>query len=132
MIIKMINAVRSRGAGVVARRAYVRLARKFGHDLSDPYLDWIEDHTPRRAELAAQRRWSLEREDDFPRFGLLVRTDGRSSRDLDRTLRSLRRQTYHHWTHWTHATASNGAAGRIIESPVFDYLGVMEAGDCLS
>ena len=31
---------------MVARRASVRLARKFGYDLSDPYLDWIEDHTP--------------------------------------------------------------------------------------
>ena len=131
MITNFIAAIKNRGVRVATRRAWVRLARRFGHDLSDPYLDWIEDHTPRRTELAAQRRWPFGRTNDLPRIGLMIRMEGRSSKELRRTLRSLRSQTYSHWTHWILTTTSN-AAGKFMNGLACDYLGIMEAGDCLS
>ena len=131
-IIRKIHAIKQRGARVVTRRAWVRLARKFGYDLSDPYLDWIEDHTPGRAELDAQRRWSGERENGLPRIGLLILTDDRDSHGLDRTLRSLRRQTYRRWTHWTIAGVTKKTVGEDPADLDCDYLGIMSAGDCLS
>ena len=113
----------------MARRAWVRLARRFGYDLSDPDLDWIEDHTPGPAPTwHAQRCWSGEREDGLPRIGLFgILTDDRDSRGLDRTLRSLRRQTYRRWTHWTIAGVTKKTVGEDPADLDCDYLGIMRS-----
>ena len=131
-IIRKIHAIKQRGARVVARRAWVRLARKFGYDLSDPYLDWIEDHTPGRRRAGTPSGAGPERENGLPRIGLLILTDDRDSHGLDRTLRSLRRQTYRRWTHWTIAGVTKKTVGEDPADLDCDYLGIMSAGDCLS
>ena len=65
-IVHKINKIKERGARVVASRAWVRLARKFGRDLSDPYLDWIEDHTPAARSWSPSGRWCRERANACP------------------------------------------------------------------
>jgi hypothetical protein len=36
----------------------VKIAGRLGWDIANPYLDWVEDHTPSASALAAQRRWA--------------------------------------------------------------------------
>ena len=48
-------------------------------------------------DLAAQRRWART-EAGLPSFTLMIRTAVDSQRNLARSLKSLRRQTYPHWS----------------------------------
>ena len=132
-IIRKIHAIKQRGARVVTRRAWVRLTRKFGYDLSDPDPHRIEDDILRAVPSWTPSVWSGERENGLPRIGLFViLTDDRDSHGLDRTLRSLRRQTYRRWTHWTIAGVTKKTVGEDPADLDCDYLGIMGAGDCLS
>lgn len=58
--------------------------------------------------------------------------DGRGGKDLQRSLRSLRRQTYVHWTYRVAAGAGDKAGGNHVGDLPCDYIGIMSAGDSLS
>jgi len=66
-------------------------------DRSYAYQDWVEDHPTWALDLAAQRRWART-EAGLPSFTLMIRTAVDSQRNLARSLKSLRRQTYPHWS----------------------------------
>ena len=68
------------------RRATVKIAGGLGWDIANPYLDWVEDHTPSASALAAQRRWARTTP-DLPRFTLVLRSDAKMRTNLSRTLR---------------------------------------------
>ena len=91
------SSLRRRGLKSFMRRATVKIAGRLGRDIANPYLDWVEDHTPSASALAAQRRYA-HTTPDLPRFTLVLRSDAEMRTNPSRTLRSLRRQTYCHWS----------------------------------
>lgn len=121
------SSLRRRDLRALVRRAGVKIARRLGRDLSDAYMDWVEDQAPSAAALAAQRRWSRTAS-GAPRFALLILGDGVGRAKLRRTMRSLRRQTYGHWT--AAVLGPGGAAAAIGAGD--DFMGFLRAGDTLS
>jgi len=114
------------------RRATVKIAGRLGWDIANPYLDWVEDHTPSASALAAQRRWARTTP-DLPRFTLVLRSDAEMRTNLLHTLRTLRRQTYCHWS--TVVLRAEADASAVTLSQIgseCDFVGIMRAGDTLS
>jgi hypothetical protein len=125
-------SLRRRGLKSFMRRATVKIAGRLGWDIANPYLDWVEDHTPSASALAAQRRWERATP-DLPRFTLVLRTEAKTRTNLSRTLRSLRHQTYCHWS--TVVLRAEADASAVTLSQIgsdCDYVGNMRAGDTLS
>ena len=125
-------SLRRRGLKSFMRRATVKIAGRLGWDIANPYLDWVEDHTPSASALAAQRRWARTTP-DLPRFTLVLRSDAEMRTNLSRTLRTLRRQTYCHWS--TVVLRAEADASAVTLSQIgseCDFVGIMRAGDTLS
>ena len=79
--------LRLTGFRSLARRVSTKIARQFGCDIS--YQTWIWSHSPTRSDRVAQRRWALITP-GLPHMTVMIRPTGHSSKNLPRTLRSLR------------------------------------------
>ncbi len=135
------SALRCKGLRYLARRAWSKIGLKLGWSNAGlgrelgrtyTYQDWVKDHPTWALDLAAQRRWARTGA-GLPSFTLMIRTAVDSQRNLARSLKSLRRQTYPHWSmvlleDGTQAAASASSASERGS----DFVGFMRAGDTLS
>jgi GT2 family glycosyltransferase len=140
--VRIRSALRRRGLSYLAHQAWAKVGQRLGWgstdanrglDIHHSYQDWVADHPPWALDLAAQRRWARTTT-GLPAFSLLILPGVDSRKNLSRTLRSLRRQTYPYWSTVILEDEAHTpqTVSQSVEDRGCDFVGIMRAGDTLS